>query len=286
MRRVTRTIAAAGAAIVCCVTMTACSSPFGLPISGSVQTLAPVEQQTQRVYTNPQGPADDAQPETIVKGFYDAMPAGVQQASSTANRLFAMYGSSFAGFPRGACFPAGSIGSIPSAARGTRRGLLSAKRLQKRRTTVKNRDASVFVGEGFIPPGVFAAAASSTLPALRRHLPCKGRQGTLAPSARGLRPQAVGERTVRLPEIFWAMTRFSPSAPSGHLPRRGRFFDSLGAAYMRPGSVRQTGAYGKPAGRACPAPTALRSPDTRTPTARPNPAPHLSRLHTVPNSHQ
>ena len=57
MRRVTRTIAAAGAAIVCCVTMTACSSPFGLPISGSVQTLAPVEQQTQRVYTNPQGPA-------------------------------------------------------------------------------------------------------------------------------------------------------------------------------------------------------------------------------------
>ena len=30
----------------------------------------------------------------------------------------------------------------------------------------------------------------------------------------------------------------------------------VGAAYMRPGSVRQTGAYGKPAGRACPAPTA------------------------------
>ena len=49
MRRVTRTIAAAGAAIACCVTMTACSSPFDLPISGSVQTLAPVEQQTQRV---------------------------------------------------------------------------------------------------------------------------------------------------------------------------------------------------------------------------------------------
>ena len=49
----------------------------------------------------------------------------------------------------------------------------------------------------------------------------------LAPSARGLRPQAVGERTVRLSEIFRAMARFSPSAPSGHLPRRGRFFDSL-----------------------------------------------------------
>ena len=64
-----------------------------------------------------------------------AMPAAIQQASSTANRRFFMYGSSFAGFPRGACLPAGSFGSIPSAARGTRRGLLSAKRLQKRRTT-------------------------------------------------------------------------------------------------------------------------------------------------------
>ena len=35
----------------------------------------------------------------------------------------------------------------------------------------------------------------------------------LAPSARGLRPQAVGERTVRLSEIFQAMARLSPSAP-------------------------------------------------------------------------
>ena len=38
----------------------------------------------------------------------------------------------------------------------------------------------------------------------------------LGPSARGLRPQAVGERTVRLPEIFRAMAKFSPSATSGH----------------------------------------------------------------------
>ena len=50
----------------------------------------------------------------------------------------------------------------------------------------------------------------------------------LAPSARGLRPQAVGERTVRQSEIFRAMARFSSSAPTGHLPRRGRFFDTLG----------------------------------------------------------
>ena len=38
----------------------------------------------------------------------------------------------------------------------------------------------------------------------------------LGPSARGLRPQAVGERTVRLPEIFRAMAKFSPSPTSGH----------------------------------------------------------------------
>ena len=50
-------------------------------------------------------------------------------------------------------------------------------------------------------------------------LPSRGAQRCvhpLAPSARGLRPQAVGERVVRLSEIFRAMARFSPSAPSGH----------------------------------------------------------------------
>ena len=60
-----------------------------------------------------------------------------------------------------------------------------------------------------------------------RRLSKKVRSHPLAPSAKRLRPQAVGERTVRLPEIFRAMARFSPSAPSGHLPRRGRFFDTL-----------------------------------------------------------
>ena len=39
---------------------------------------------------------------------------------------------------------------------------------------------------------------------------------SLAPSARGLRPQAVGERTVWKPEIFRATARFSPSGPTGH----------------------------------------------------------------------
>ena len=52
----------------------------------------------------------------------------------------------------------------------------------------------------------------------------------LAPSARGLRPQAVGERTLRQTEIFRFVARFSPSGPAGpslplwrkrHLPRTG-----------------------------------------------------------------
>ena len=65
---------------------------------------------------------------------------------------------------------------------------------------------------------VFAAAASSTLPALRRHLPCKGRQGTLAPSARGLRPQAVGERTYRQATIYTTVTSVSQSPVTAYLP--------------------------------------------------------------------
>ena len=72
-------LAAAAMVWGCCLTLTACGyGPLGLPTQGMVQTLAPVEQQTQRVYTNPEGPADNAPPEDIVNGFYDAMPAGVQ----------------------------------------------------------------------------------------------------------------------------------------------------------------------------------------------------------------
>ena len=40
----------------------------------------------------------------------------------------------------------------------------------------------------------------------------------LAPSARGLRPQAVGERTVPLPERLQITARFSPSGPAGPPP--------------------------------------------------------------------
>ena len=90
-----------------------------------------------------------------------------------------------------------------------------------------SRRRALSSGRGPGMPGPYRVAAifcakHKKIPACRKRC-----VPPLAPSARGLRPQAVGERTVRLPEIFRAMARFSPSAPSGHLPRRGRFFDSL-----------------------------------------------------------
>ena len=70
----------------------------------------------------------------------------------------------------------------------------------------------------------------------------------LAPSARGLRPQAVGERTVRLPEIFRAMARFSPSAPSGHRSPlwRKRHLPRIGGVCLAEGgfSTRWTAHFG------------------------------------------
>ena len=37
-----------------------CSSILGLPEDGPVQTMTPEEQSTRRVFTSPDGPADDA----------------------------------------------------------------------------------------------------------------------------------------------------------------------------------------------------------------------------------
>ena len=46
------------------------------------------------------------------------------------------------------------------------------------------------------------------------------------PLCEGAPPAGGGGENCTAPEIFRAMARFSPSAPSGHLPRRGRFFDT------------------------------------------------------------
>ena len=89
LRRVwLRRAAAACAVAALTVPVGACSSPFALPTSGDVQTLDPVEQQDKRVYTTPDGPQLDAQPEGIVSGFFNAMPAGVQNDGYRVAREF------------------------------------------------------------------------------------------------------------------------------------------------------------------------------------------------------
>lgn len=81
--------AAAGAmALALAFAATACSSPLGLPSHGLVQTMAPVERQDHRVYTSPEGPSRDAQPEGIVAGFIDAIPSGVQSDGFRVARQF------------------------------------------------------------------------------------------------------------------------------------------------------------------------------------------------------
>ena len=75
--RILRVLAAAFTVLAFAAT-TACSSPIGLPTSGAIRATAPVEKQTRRVYTSPEGPTQNDQPEGIVEGFFSAMPAGVQ----------------------------------------------------------------------------------------------------------------------------------------------------------------------------------------------------------------
>ena len=70
------------------VGLSSCSGVIGLPVSGPVRELAPTEQRSYRVFTNPTGPSDDMQPEAIVKGLLDAMPAGVQSDGFATARQF------------------------------------------------------------------------------------------------------------------------------------------------------------------------------------------------------
>ena len=55
-----------------------CSNPLGLPTSGSVRQLSPIENQQHRVFSSPEGPVDGAGPESIVRGFLAALPTGIQ----------------------------------------------------------------------------------------------------------------------------------------------------------------------------------------------------------------
>ena len=156
-----------------------------------------------------------------------AMPAAIQQASSTANRRFFMYGSSFAGFPCGACLPARSIGSIPCAARGTRRGLLSAKRLQKKThhgsfSVVRLFFYSLLPCRGRACPALHLSASARLWDTCGPGMPgpyclCNGEmrcKGTLAGRACPAPTARLGD-TAPLP-------RFTPPSPASHSRRSRR----------------------------------------------------------------
>ncbi|WEV71838.1 LpqB family beta-propeller domain-containing protein [Bifidobacterium sp. ESL0790] len=76
------------AALALAVLPASCSNPMGFPESGDVERLPTTGQRSKRVFTNPRGPQDDDQPEGIVKGFLDAMPAGVQSDGFHVARQF------------------------------------------------------------------------------------------------------------------------------------------------------------------------------------------------------
>ena len=66
------------AALVVVLVAGGCSNPLGLPTSGSVRQLSPIENQQHRVFSSPEGPVDGAGPESIVRGFLAALPTGIQ----------------------------------------------------------------------------------------------------------------------------------------------------------------------------------------------------------------
>lgn len=68
--------------------LSGCSNPLGLVDSGRVEGLEQFQEETRRVYTNPNGPAQDDEAEDIVTGFMNAMPAGVQNDGFTVARQF------------------------------------------------------------------------------------------------------------------------------------------------------------------------------------------------------
>lgn len=84
IRRMLSTIAV----LVLVVAVGGCESPFALPTSGEVHSFARSGKRTQRVFTSPHGPEDGAQPDSIVRGFLAALPAGPQSDGFAVAREF------------------------------------------------------------------------------------------------------------------------------------------------------------------------------------------------------
>lgn len=82
-------VAFASVVTVCALfALSGCASPFSLPTSGDVKSLPKGMQRTQRVFTSPNGPEDGAQPDSIVRGFLAALPAGPQSDGFAVARQF------------------------------------------------------------------------------------------------------------------------------------------------------------------------------------------------------
>ncbi|WP_165782835.1 LpqB family beta-propeller domain-containing protein [Bifidobacterium margollesii] len=75
IRRAVR-IAGAVALVASLTLVSGCS--MGLPTSGPVERVSLTQNEDHRVYIDPQGPSEDAEPEQIVRGFIDSLPAGPQ----------------------------------------------------------------------------------------------------------------------------------------------------------------------------------------------------------------
>lgn len=88
MGRRLRRAAASVLALVMLAGAGGCTSPFALPTSGEVHGLTKSGKRTQRVFTSPHGPEDGAQPDSIVRGFLAALPAGPQSDGFAVAREF------------------------------------------------------------------------------------------------------------------------------------------------------------------------------------------------------
>lgn len=87
--RVWRRLTASAAALLALAVAPGCGViAIGLPTSGSVTQLPVAPQERKHVFTAPQGPRAGATPETIVQGFFDALPAGPQSDAFTVAKQF------------------------------------------------------------------------------------------------------------------------------------------------------------------------------------------------------
>lgn len=88
MRRIVTLLILIFSSLIAIAVCVSCIVPLGLPTSGRVVAIEPAERKDNHVFTNPDGPGYDAQPESIVEGMLNAMPAGVQNGGFEVAREF------------------------------------------------------------------------------------------------------------------------------------------------------------------------------------------------------